>query len=156
MPDTLTEGQRVQIKDREATPDDAKSGLFYNYYRGLTGIVQKVYDTNDEVAVTIDISSLPEPIATRHEDIRQGMRSKWLDGLSEEARNRLTDAEKDFVLRYSILVTAADVSPLEKASIAASKSIEERAAIPEEPRRKTSADFEAAEEEYLRSRQDKS
>ena len=41
------EGDRVQIRDREATPDDAKSGLFYGHFRGLTGAIQKIYPTEE-------------------------------------------------------------------------------------------------------------
>ena len=39
------------------------------------------------------------------------MRQKWLDGLSEEGRNKLSAAEKKFSLRYSLLVSLSDLSP---------------------------------------------
>src|SRR5579883_3011448 len=104
MATAFKEGDRVQIVDREATADDAKSGLFYNYFRGLTGTVQKIYAT-EEVAVEIEPDSLSELVAKRHGDTQEQMKTKWLDGLSEEARNRLTDAERDFRLRYTLLVS---------------------------------------------------
>src|SRR5438034_759301 len=97
------EGDRVQIVDREATADDGKSGLFYNHFRGLTGTIQKIYPTQ-EAALDIETESLTEAVANRHLDVQEQMKSKWLEGLSEEARNRLTEQEKDFRLRYTILV----------------------------------------------------
>ena len=39
------------------------------------------------------------------------MRKKWLDGLSDEARNKLSAAEKKFALRYTLLSAVADLSP---------------------------------------------
>ena len=109
MAQTFTEGDRVQVVDRAATAADVKSSLFYNHYRGLVGTVQKVFETTDDIAVTVDEASLPEPICTRHLEIRANMKAKWLDGLSEEARNRLTEQEKDFKLRYTILVAPKDL-----------------------------------------------
>ena len=106
----VKEGVHVRIADRDATAEDAKSGLFYNHFRGLTGVVQKVYDTQ-EVAIEVDQSSLAEGITTRHTEIQEQMKAKWLDGLSDEARNRLTEKERIFRLRYTVLVAAKDVSP---------------------------------------------
>src|SRR2546425_5043053 len=105
------EGDRVRIAARSATEDDSKSGLYYGHYGGLTGTVQKVYGKH-EVAVAIDHESLPKEIRKRHDDVRDQMKTKWLDGLSEEGRSKLTEREKDFNLRYVILVAMAD---LEKA-----------------------------------------
>ncbi len=94
------------------------------------------------------------------------MKTKWLDGLSEEARNRLTEQEKDFTLRYSILVAPKDLLPSDKpiaraASHAAieapsTPSVNSTDAVADAPRRKTAAEIEAAEEEYLRSRKPES
>ncbi|HEV2474250.1 MAG TPA: hypothetical protein VGS41_16355 [Chthonomonadales bacterium] len=106
----INEGDRVQVVDREVTAADQKSGLFYNHFRGLTGAIQKIYPT-DEVAVTIEADSLPELVLKRHLDVQEQMKSRWLDGLSEEAKGRLTEAELDFRLRYSILVKKDDLLP---------------------------------------------
>ena len=156
---TFNEGDRVQVVDREQTTDDVKSSLFYNHYRGLYGTVQKAYEATGEVAVTVDEQSLPEPIATRHSDVRLAMKTKWLEGLSEEARSRLSDAEKDFKLRYTILVAPTDLKLFDAASVpkpvspepaaigASAASIDEPA-----PHRKTAAEIEAEEEEYMRTR----
>lgn len=108
MAEKLKEGDRVRIADREATPEDAKSGLFQNHFRGLVGVIQTIYPTN-EVSVEVEINSLTEAIATRHTEMQEQMKNKWLDGLSEEARNRLTPKERDFKLRYTVLVSANDV-----------------------------------------------
>ena len=105
----LKEGDKVRVADREATAEDAKSGLFQNHFRGLTGVIQKVYAATNEVAVEVDQSTLSEPIATRHLEMQEQMKSKWLDGLSDEARNRLTPKERDFSLRYSVLVSLNDL-----------------------------------------------
>lgn len=156
MATTFKEGDRVQIVDREATAEDAKSGLFYNHFRGLIGTVQKMYDTQ-EAAVVIEEESLDEPVSERHTDVQEQMKTKWLDGLSEEGRNRLTEQEKDFRLRYTILVSVKDLKAPDK-RIAAPKAPKAVAAAPalsaeeEAPRRPTSADYDAAEEEYLRNR----
>jgi ribosomal protein L21E len=132
------EGERVEIVDREATADDVKSGLFYNFFRGLTGKVQKVYAT-DEVSVEVEQESLSDAVANRHIDVQEAMKTRWLDGLSEEAKNRLTDKERDFKLHYTLLVHAKDL----KAPTAAAIPIGTRA---------TSADLAAAEQAYLDSR----
>ena len=138
MATTFNEGERVEIVDREANADDVKSGLFYNHFRGLTGTVQKIYSTL-EIAVEIEQESLTEAVATRHIDVQETMKAKWLDGLSEEAKNRLTDKERDFRLHYTLLVHARDL----KAPSAP--------AIPPGTRA-TSADLAAAEKAYLESR----
>ena len=139
MPTQYKEGDRVQIADRTATADDAKSGLFYDYFRGLTGTIQKIYAT-DEAAIEIEPESLDEAVARRHGDVQEQMKSRWMDNLSEEARNRLEPAERDFRLRYSVLVTLKDLT------------------TPAHPRgetaaRLTSAELEAKEEAELKKRQ---
>ena len=140
MATTFNEGDRVQIVDREATPEDVKTSLFFNHYRGLVGTVQKIYAT-EEVSIEVELTSLPEAVVQRHTDVQEQMKSKWLDGLSEEARNRLSDAEKDFRLHYTILVSLKDLmTPTEKAL------------VEETPRRRTSAEIEAEEEAYLQQR----
>ena len=157
------EGDRVQIRDREATAEDAKSGLFYPHFRGLIGSIQKIYPS-DEVAVEIEAESLAEAVRQRHSEVQEQMKMRWLDGLSEEAKGRLTDQEQDFRLRYTVLVSANDLTapgaklakavpaatekPVPAANAPVKKPAEETAS-----QRPTAADYEAAEEAYLRSRQ---
>lgn len=109
MPKTLAAGDTVQVADRESVAADAKSGLFYPHYGGLIGTIAKVYP-DGTAAVTIDSGSLPEAVRTRHAAGSDAARQKWLDGLSDEARNRLSAAEKQFRLRYTILVSTADLN----------------------------------------------
>ncbi len=130
------EGDLVQIKTREATAEDVKSGLYYGYFGGVQGAIQKIYATG-EAAIDANLDSLAEEVARRHEEMRLAMQNKWLDGLSEEAKNRLTPQERAFTLRYNILVGQDD---LEVPNAIA------------EPRRLTSADLEAREAEELARR----
>ena len=134
MTEKLTEGAPVQIVDREPTSADLKSNLFYDHYRGVSGELTKLYPDGTAL-VTVDQESLPVEIRERHKQNTDAQRQKWLDGLSEEGRNRLSAAERKFSLRYSILVSATD---LVQGSAAASSA-----------GRKTLADIEAAEAEHL-------
>ena len=109
MATKLKEGDQVTFADREATAEDVKTQLFYDFYRGLTGKILKVYPT-DEIAVEVDQDSLPSEVAQRHREMQEAEMKKWLDSLSEEGRNRLTPKERDFKLRYSLLVSANDLS----------------------------------------------
>src|ERR671938_636050 len=95
----IKEGDRVRIVAREATEEDSRNGTYYPHYAGMVGTVQKVY-SKAEVAVEVEHDSLTREIRKRHEDVRDQMKTKWLDGLSEEGRNKLTEREKDFRLRY--------------------------------------------------------
>ena len=158
MAKAFKEGDRVQIVDREVTSEDTKSGLFYNHFRGLTGTVLKVY-ANGEVSLEVEVESLAETAAMRHNDVEAQMKTKWLDGLSEEGRNRLSEKERDFRLRYTVLVAMSDLTAPGKRTAAPRAPAAEtpvRKTAPETaeaPRRPTAADYDAAEEAYLRSRQ---
>jgi len=137
MSNTLTESTSVRLAERESNAADLKSGLFYPYYSGLTGQVAKIYP-DGTAAVTIDAASMPPEIRTRHTKGTDAMRQKWLDGLSDEARNKLSAGEKKFALRYTLLVAVGDLSPMEAALEA-----------PAEPVRKSLADIEADEAKHL-------
>jgi hypothetical protein len=132
MAQSLTEGALVRVADRETSATDLKSGLFYPYYRGLTGTVAKIY-ADSTATVAIDPESLPDDIRKRHQTGTDAMRQKWLDGLSDEGRNKLSAAEKKFSLRYSLLVGTADLLPLDAP----------------EPSRKSLSEIEAAEAAHL-------
>ena len=141
MAATFKEGDRIQIADRNATADDVKSSLFFNYFRGLTGVIQKVYST-EEAAVEIELDSLTEAVAARHHDVQETMKTRWLDGLSEEGRNRLTPQERDFRLRYTVLVAVKDMA-----------LVGAKPAHQDTSTRATEADLAAAEEAELKRRQ---
>lgn len=106
---TFTPGTTVTIHSREQTAADLKSGLYYPHYAGLTGTILKAYA--EEVSVLVDRETLPQELRKRHEENEKAMRQKWLDGLSDEGRNRLTTAEKQFSLNYAILVSVNDITP---------------------------------------------
>jgi ribosomal protein L21E len=163
----VKEGERVRIATREPTEEDVKTGMYYAHFGGLVGTVQKVY-SKQEVAVEIEQESLTKDIRRRHEDVRQQMKTKWLEGMSEEGRSRLTEREKDFNLRYVVLVAMADLEkagakpkPPVESAISAVAHEETRPAKPQEqaipptPPRKTLADLEAAEEAELARRAEK-
>ncbi|MCX6374615.1 MAG: hypothetical protein NTU88_01000, partial [Armatimonadetes bacterium] len=101
------EGDYVRIVDREVTPADTKGGMYYPYFRGLAGVVDKIYEK--EICVLVDTESLPEGILKRHLDVQESIKKKWLNGLSGEARTRLTPEEKQFQLSYTILVQETDL-----------------------------------------------
>lgn len=101
-------GDRVRIVDRAATPQEVKAGAFFDYYRGLVGSVQKVYPTG-EAAVEVELEALPEDIWKRHMATRDQMRERWLEGLSDDVRRKLTPEQKQFDLRYVVLVRTDDL-----------------------------------------------
>ena len=101
------EGEHVRIIERGVTSTDVKNGTFYPYFCGVAGVVDHVYDR--EICVKVDPESLPEDVLKRHLDIQQSIKQKWLNGLSGEARNRLTADEKRFELAYTILVQSSDL-----------------------------------------------
>jgi hypothetical protein len=164
-------GDRVQVTAREITSDDERTGLYYSYFGGLTGKVDRVYDDNS-VCVDIDLESLTEDTRERHLIMQENEQKRWLDGLSGEARNRLTAEQKQLKLSYKILVSEKDLTPIkgdkprsgkkaEKAEVSAEDNAPEGeskgpARTPEPaPKRLSEADLSAAEEEYLRSLQNK-
>lgn len=100
------EGDRIRVVDRAQTNSDAKTGLYYNYYRGLTGTIFKLYGDGDnaQAAIDVDIDSLPEAVAKRHLDTRDLMRSNF----TSDARRSV--GELDFRLRYVILIAVSDLA----------------------------------------------
>jgi hypothetical protein len=74
------------------------------------------------------------------------MRQRWLDGLSEEGRNRLSARDKQFALKYAVLVGLKDVSVIGPE--------EGDAGNPGtgEIKRATTGDLTAAEEAYMNRR----
>ncbi len=147
----VNEGDRVRIASREQTEDDEKSGMYYNHYAGLTGVVQKVY-SKQEVSVDVELESLTREIRKRHEEVRDQMKTKWLDGLSEEGRGKLTEREKDFTLRYVILVAMSDLEKVAAKPAPKPAAVVDTSVASAPPPRKTLADLEAAEQAELLKR----
>jgi hypothetical protein len=141
----IKQNDHVRIVAREVTPDDTKSGTYFEHYAGLTATVLKIYDNGDCV-LDVDTESLTKEVRVRHDSIRDQMKTKWLDGLSEEGRSKLTEREKDFLLRYTLLARVGDLEKIAPKPEPPSPVAE----VP--PPRKTLAELEAAEEEELRRR----
>jgi ribosomal protein L21E len=146
----ITEGERVRVVSREQTEEDAKSCMYYPYFGGLTGEVQKAFNEN-EIVVDIDPESLTKDIRRRHEDVRDQMKTKWLEGLSEEGRSRLTEREKDFRLHYAILVAERDLEKIGPRAAAAEKKSPEETVTS----RRTLEEIEEAEKQELLRRVEK-
>ena len=104
------EGDYVKIIERDVTSTDLKNGTFYPYFRGLAGVVDRIYDK--EICIRVDPETMPEDVLKRHLDIQESVRQKWLNGLSGEARNRLAPADKQFELAYTILVQSTDLEKI--------------------------------------------
>lgn len=145
-PRELAEGDAVRLADREANAADVKSQLYFPHYRGLAGTITKLY-ADGTANVNVAPESLPTEIRARHQAGTDAMRQKWLDGLSDEARNKLSSSEKKFALRYHLLVAVSDLSltdaptPTPQTALAMDDA--------GEPVRKSSAELEAAEARHL-------
>jgi len=171
-------GDGVTIKTREVTPDDSKTGLYYQYFGGLIGTVDRVYD-DGSICVDVDIETLSDEARKRHLAMQEAERRRWLESLSGEARSRLNEEQRRLKISYKLLVSKKDLESRKGdtstagttgksgASDKAPKSSEDpsdapapvkRAAKPsdEEPvKRLTEADLEAREQEFLRSLQER-
>lgn len=138
---TFKAGDRVRVVTREHTAKDIKENAYFPHLAGLTGTVAKVYSP-EEMVVTVEREALPEKNAARHAEIEAAMQEKWLDSLSQDARGKLTDREKEFHLHYTILINSADLEPA-------------TGSRPEKPAPEPvvhAKDLDRAEEEFLKSR----
>lgn len=166
-------GDRVTVVQRDVTAEDTKTQLYFAYFGGLTGTIDKVYD-DDTVCVDIDLDALQEEARERHLAMQEKERRRWLDGLSDEARRRLTPEQQQLKMSYKILVLKKDIVPLKGGSPkdggksgggasedapSSEKKGPDKAPNPTAdepaPKRVSEADLAAAEEAFLRSRQSK-
>ncbi len=104
---SVKEGQTVKFIPRDAATEP-RLIPYYDFYSNLSGTVAKLYD-DGTVAVIIDRSTLPDDARDRHEKSERDMRDKWMRSLSEDDRGKLTDAQKQFALRYTLLTNATDL-----------------------------------------------
>lgn len=104
------EGDRVQIVTREQTNGDVKERSYYPFMGGLRGTIYRLY-SDGRAAVQVDLESLPEMVLNRHVEAQERMKNRWIEGLSEEARSRLTPEEREFHLNYVLLVRLEDLQP---------------------------------------------
>lgn len=146
---SLKSGDRVTIRQRELTADDSRTGLYYAYFGGLTGTVDRVYP-DKSVCLIVDMDSLPTAMKDRHLKVQKQERDRWLQGLSDEVRNRLTGEQKQLKMSYNILVGEADLVPLkEEKAPKPEMPVEAETDDAPTPHRMTEAELEAKEEEQL-------
>lgn len=157
-------GDRVVVIDRSVTAADRKSGLYYNHFRGVHGVVDQVYEEEGEVCVEVDQDTLPPEFARRHAAIQEQARQRWLNSLSDQERRSLPEEQQDLRLKYTILVSPDDLAPegrgagarpAGRASENAGSQAGPRTARPGQgrARRPTEADLAAQEEAYLQQLQ---
>ncbi len=103
-------GDRVKIVSREVTDEDEKAGLYYSYFGGLTGTVDRVYE-DKSVCVDIDIDSLEDEMRKRHLEMQEAERKRWLANLSGVMRSRLTAEQRQLSMSYKLLVSKNDLEP---------------------------------------------
>jgi hypothetical protein len=103
----VKEGQTVKFIPRDANLE-ARAVPYYDFYTNLSGTVAKLY-CDGTAAVIVDRGSLPDDAHERHVKSERDMRDKWMKSLSEEDRGKLTEVQKQFSLRYTLLVTATDL-----------------------------------------------
>jgi hypothetical protein len=138
-------GDRVRIVEREQTAKDIKEQTYFPHFAGLVGDVVKVYGP-DEVCVEIVRDSLPGSNASRHDEIEKRLKDRLMDSLSQDARSKLSEKEKQFTLRYTVLVSGADLEPYKGEVKARTRP------APMADERPHEADLEALEEQFLRER----
>ena len=161
----------MKIKEREVKPDDRETNAYFAHLANLDGTVQAVYG-KDEVAVRIDPECFGPVLAGVHKEAVRRMRAKFLDGLSEDQKRKLSRDEKRFAANYVVLVKSDDLvkgpKPPKRAATPSAEdeddaetydgtSVVEEAvyddpSVRDEPARKSLADLGAAEEEELRRR----
>lgn len=108
---TVKEGDRVRVVKRELTETDRQVHAFFDHMHGLTGIVQNVYG-KDEIAIKVDLASLPNVAADVHKAATNRMREKFSENLSEEGKKQLTKEELEFVPHYVLLVRSEDLEKI--------------------------------------------
>jgi len=103
-----TEGQRVQIVERDVTEEDRKGSRYFSHMAGLKGTIQNIYSA-DEIAVKIDPETMSTVTVDVHNMSIKRMREKFLGSLAEEQKKTLTNEELNFGANYVLLVRGADI-----------------------------------------------
>ena len=143
MTQIFQEQDRVRVAERDVTTADVKSQLFFEHYRGLVGHVRKVY-ADGTASVTVEMEDLTPGQAASHKDVLDWVRNKELERLSEEAKNKLSAADKKFAVPYAILVSTNDLT-----SASESDHSGRAAGLGDSPARKSLTEIEEAEARHL-------
>lgn len=106
----------------------------------------------EEASVLVDRSTLPPAMRTRHDDNEKAMRQRYLDGLSDEVRNRMSAKEKQFTLNYAILVALKDLHPDTPSAASTVGDLLAEGSGTETGSRVTESDLEAKEAAFLAER----
>ena len=104
----LTTGNKVVIKTRDVTDSDITSGLYFSYFGGLTGVVDRIYD-DDSVCIDVDLDSLGKEARQRHKEMQEAENKRWLNSISADLRKKLTPEQKKLTISYKILVSKNDL-----------------------------------------------
>jgi len=147
---TFKQGDAVAIVARDQTSADIKSGLYYPHYAGMRGTILKVY--GEEASVLVDRETLPEGILKRHEFNEKAERGRYLDRLSEAARNTLGEKERNFTLNYAVLVALKDLTAVKGGGARKAAKADEAGGEAAPTKRLTENELSAAEEAFLRER----
>lgn len=137
------EGDRVQIVRREQTNNDVKERSYYPFMGGLRGTIYRLY-SDGRAAVQVDPDSLPETVLNRHVEAQERMKNRWIEGLSEEARSRLTPEEREFHLNYVLLVRLEDLQPEDRRGRSASPAKVQASPLPQKAKDETTPATETA------------
>lgn len=107
----LKEGDRVRVVQRPITEQDSKVFMYFPHMAGMTGVVENYYNSN-EVAVKIDLESLPKVPSEIHKEATKRMRKKFVESVGEEQRKKLEKEELEFVPHYMALLREADLEKI--------------------------------------------
>ena len=105
------EGDRVRVTSRPASVEDSAVTHYYDHMGGLTGVVENYY-SDQEIAVKVDLETLPDVARRVHKVATKRMRAKFEDSIGSEQKSQLTNEELRFTPHYMLLVRKQD---LEKA-----------------------------------------
>lgn len=82
--------------------------LTYPYMDGLVGRVANVYGA-DEIAVEVELGSLPTEVLAVHTEGTKRLRSRFAESVSEEAKKKLSAEELNFTPHFVLLLTEKDL-----------------------------------------------
>jgi len=119
-------GDKVRVVKRSVAAEDVRSGLYYQYFGGLTGKVDRLYD-DQSACIEVDLESLDEPARESHLAMQEGERTRWVESIAQEARSRLSPEQQKLRMSYKILVSKKDLEEFAGSKSGRTKSEEPKA-----------------------------
>ena len=104
----IGEGDKVRIVLGDVSEADQEIHSLHSHLDGLEGVVESRY-SDDEIAVKIDLETLPKVPGQVHTESTKRMRAKFLEAISEDQKKTLTKEELKFVPHYVVLVRDKDL-----------------------------------------------